>query len=244
MQVRQALSKAARKAGIVNHEECLYVPFIDFRSGLVEGAWLLHGLAVSMKASVCVEIGSANGLSACYVGLALKQMGQGRLYAIDPHTTTDWNDSGAMDSLRVMRENMRRFKVEDYVEIIRDYSNNAAKNWTQPIDLLFIDGDHSYEGVKSDWEAFAPHVNPFGVVVFHDTTWDLERGPEQYGNRLDILGVPRFLEELRTEGYPVITINQYCGISMVQATKGGRSLAKKHLRPFQEKFSSVEQGKK
>ncbi len=240
MQVRQALSKAARKAGIVNHDECLYVPSIDFHSGLLQGAWLLHGLAISMKASVCVEIGSASGLSACHVGLALKQMGQGRLYAIDPHTVTDWNDPEAVASLEMMRENMRKFKVEDYVEIIRDYSGNAAKNWTLPIDLLFIDGDHSYEGVKSDWEAFAPHVNPFGVVVFHDTTWDLERGPEWDGNRL---GVPQFLEELRADGYPIITINEHCGLSMVQATKGGRSLAKKHIRPAQEKLKLLNKEK-
>jgi len=237
MQVRRILSEVTHKYGIVNHHDCVYVPSINFHSGLVDGAWLLHGLAISMKASVCVEIGSASGLSACYVGLALKRMGEGRLYAIDPHTTTDWNDPEAIDSLRMMRENLSKFKVENYVEIIRDYSSNAAKNWTLPIDLLFIDGDHSYEGVKSDWELYAPHVTPFGIVVFHDTAWDLERGPEWDDNPL---GVPRFLEELRTEGYPVVTIDNHYGLSMVQPTKGGRSLAKNHLRPSQEKFNPVQ----
>ena len=185
-----------------------------------------------MQASVCVEIGSAAGLSACYVGLALRQMGQGRLYAIDPHTVTDWNDPRAVDSFEMMQGNLRKFKVEDYVEIIRDYSQNAAKNWTLPIDLLFIDGDHSYKGVKHDWEAFAPHVNPFGVIVFHDTAWDLDCGPLLDDNPM---GVPRFVEELRTEGYPVITVDKHHGLSMVQMTKGGRSIAKNHLRPSDQK---------
>lgn len=36
------------------------------------------------------------------------------------------------------------------------------------VDLLFIDGDHSYEGVKLDWEMYSPLVNPGGIVVFHD----------------------------------------------------------------------------
>jgi predicted O-methyltransferase YrrM len=37
-----------------------------------------------------------------------------------------------------------------------------------PIDLLFIDGDHTYEGVKADWEMYSPLVRPGGMIVFHD----------------------------------------------------------------------------
>lgn len=37
------------------------------------------------------------------------------------------------------------------------------------IDLLFIDGDHSYVGVKADIERFTPHVVVGGVVAFHDS---------------------------------------------------------------------------
>jgi len=36
------------------------------------------------------------------------------------------------------------------------------------LDLLFIDGDHSYEGVKRDWEMYSPLMREGGVVVFHD----------------------------------------------------------------------------
>jgi glycosyltransferase involved in cell wall biosynthesis len=36
------------------------------------------------------------------------------------------------------------------------------------IDLLMIDGDHTYEGVKSDYEMYAPLVRPGGLVAFHD----------------------------------------------------------------------------
>jgi len=37
-----------------------------------------------------------------------------------------------------------------------------------PIDLLFIDGDHSYQGVKSDFEMYSPLVRDSGIVAFHD----------------------------------------------------------------------------
>jgi predicted O-methyltransferase YrrM len=38
----------------------------------------------------------------------------------------------------------------------------------QPIDFLFIDGDHSYEGVKQDFEMYSPLVNKDGLIAFHD----------------------------------------------------------------------------
>jgi cephalosporin hydroxylase len=37
-----------------------------------------------------------------------------------------------------------------------------------PIDVLFIDGDHTFKGVKQDFDMFAPLVRPGGIVGFHD----------------------------------------------------------------------------
>lgn len=47
-------------------------------------------------------------------------------------------------------------------------SNEAVKDWTKQIDVLFIDGAHWYEGVKDDWNNFSPFVKSGGWVVFHD----------------------------------------------------------------------------
>lgn len=38
----------------------------------------------------------------------------------------------------------------------------------RPIDFVFIDGDHSYEGVRQDFEIYSPLVRRGGVVAFHD----------------------------------------------------------------------------
>ena len=75
---------------------------IDFHSGLGDSAYLLYGLARALKPQVAVEIGSARGKSACYVGRALKENGSGRLFAIDPHTRTNWNDEDSIDTLGEM----------------------------------------------------------------------------------------------------------------------------------------------
>lgn len=48
------------------------------------------------------------------------------------------------------------------------FSVDVARGWSQPVDLVFIDGDHSEEGVAADWEAWHPFVAEGGAVVFHD----------------------------------------------------------------------------
>jgi len=60
----------------------------------------------------------------------------------------------------------------------------------KPIDLLFIDGDHSYEGVKKDFADYAPLVRSGGLVAFHDI---VPGGPGKHG---DPGGVPAFWQEL------------------------------------------------
>jgi predicted O-methyltransferase YrrM len=57
----------------------------------------------------------------------------------------------------------------------------------KPVDALFIDGDHSYEGVLTDWLLYSPLVRKGGLVAFHDA---LLHGPE--------LGVADFLDKLKS----------------------------------------------
>ena len=56
------------------------------------------------------------------------------------------------------------------------------------LDFLFIDGDHRYEGVKSDYEMYAPLVAKGGLIGFHD----IVPGPAH-----EVGGVPKFWQELK-----------------------------------------------
>jgi hypothetical protein len=72
------------------------------------------------------------------------------------------------------------------VRPIRAGSLEAARGWREPIRLLFIDGDHSYEASRDDFAAWSPQVEGSGLVAFHDIgAWT---------------GVTRFYEELLAEG--------------------------------------------
>ncbi len=53
--------------------------------------------------------------------------------------------------------------------LLRATGAGAAAAWTDPVDFLFIDGDHSWDGIRGDWEGWARHVAPAGVVCLHDS---------------------------------------------------------------------------
>lgn len=64
--------------------------------------------------------------------------------------------------------------------------HKAYQHLAGGVDLLFIDGDHQYASVLTDWLLYSPLVKPGGLVAFHDFGLTLE------GH----YGVPEFLERL------------------------------------------------
>ena len=57
----------------------------------------------------------------------------------------------------------------------------------EPVDFLFIDGDHSYEGVSRDFALYSSLVRPGGLVAFHDVAPRVSAGT----------GVPQFWNEFK-----------------------------------------------
>lgn len=48
-------------------------------------------------------------------------------------------------------------------------SEEAAKKFRKPVELVFVDGDHEYESVMSDFESWFPKVIEGGWMAFHDS---------------------------------------------------------------------------
>jgi len=114
-----------------------------------------------------VEIGSFKGRSTVMLAKIASHYGLGPVSAIDPHDSPILVEQGA-SSYEEFQKSIRSAGIESHVEAHVAYSEDVAKSWKHAIRLLWIDGDHSYEGAKKDLDGFLPHVVPYGVVAFHD----------------------------------------------------------------------------
>lgn len=56
-------------------------------------------------------------------------------------------------------------------EVTWKLRSNDLKDFSEPtfLDFLFIDGDHTYDGVEKDWKMYSPFVKKGGIIAFHDT---------------------------------------------------------------------------
>ena len=110
-----------------------------------------------------VEIGVAEGASACALREAMPA--DGVLTLIDPFHLSRMRVVNALK--RAAHSAVGRFGNSRTVWI-QEFSHQAVRNWTEPIDLLFIDGDHEESAVHQDWADWSRFVVPGGLVLFHD----------------------------------------------------------------------------
>jgi predicted O-methyltransferase YrrM len=118
------------------------------------------------KNGLALEVGSYKGKSTAHLASGLQPTA--RLACVD----TWRNDAMPYDAVSdVLPEFLRNVDVyRNVIETHRGFSAEVASNWSLPLDLLFIDGDHSYEGCSSDLSAWLKFVRPSGWVVFHDSS--------------------------------------------------------------------------
>lgn len=122
----------------------------------------LHGLARrAAPLGTAVEIGSYKGRSTWFLAHAYEQAGsQWPVVAFDPHL------EGTRDAFLA---NLERTGIAGRVEAHAAFSHDAVAAFDRPIGLLWIDGDHTYEGVRRDFEDWFPKLAVGGWLAFHDT---------------------------------------------------------------------------
>ena len=133
---------------------------------------LLYELAKGCTGrGVIVEIGSWKGKSTVWLAVGSKAGKKIGVYAIDPHTGSSEHKDilGKSSTFKEFKENVKRAKVDDVVTPIVKKSEDAAADFNKPVELLFIDGDHSYDSVLADFTAWFPKLIDGGIIAFHDT---------------------------------------------------------------------------
>lgn len=111
-----------------------------------------------------VEIGSHQGRSTVILGTAARAVGA-RVVAIDPFV--EGRLFGGAPTRTVFEQNIRDAGLTDVIDLRADYSTALRPTWTEPIDLLYIDGKHDYWTVTDDFK-WAEHVRAGGAILVHD----------------------------------------------------------------------------
>jgi predicted O-methyltransferase YrrM len=149
-------------------------------AGSVQDAILRILVASSLKTDDLrlLEIGTLFGLNAIAMYDILSPIFERvRLTLIDPldgyYGSNEVDIVTGMPVIRsVLQRNLDYLNVpEKDFTIIQEYSNTPAavkQAGDQTYNFVFIDGDHSYEGVKADFELYSPMLEPGGYLVFDD----------------------------------------------------------------------------
>jgi hypothetical protein len=150
---------------------------------------LLESLVYLNQAQVIVEVGVAEAKSTDWLCRGAK-LRNGFVYGYDLWDTHGLNNQFQHWSSKEKCEEYLTSKGHTNFELTKINSRTPEfaeliKTKHPVIDLAFIDGCHSYDGIKNDFDVIYPQLSPAGVIVFHDT--------------MSIDGCREFMIDLRTK---------------------------------------------
>lgn len=138
-----------------------------------EEGCLLYNLAKKCSGKgMIVEIGSWKGKSTIWLAKGSLEGNQVKVFAIDPHigSSEHKKEHGEVWTFKEFESNIKNADVGDVVIPIVKTSEDSARDFDEPVELIFIDGAHEYELVKLDFDSWFPKVVNGGIIAFHDTT--------------------------------------------------------------------------
>lgn len=136
-----------------------------------------------------LEVGSYCGKSSVYLGSGAKESG-GILVCVDHHRGNEeqqpgweYHDPelldpvvGRIDSLPFLRRALHDAGLEETAIVIVGDSARVAELCPVSLGMVFIDGGHTFEAARADYEAWAPRVAPGGILAIHDLFDDPGQG--------------------------------------------------------------------
>jgi len=184
-----------------------WVPDLVVDSGWVEHAPFGFWIVEALRPKAIVELGVHNGFSYFVFCQAVKRLRlQTRCFAIDTFEGDEHAGFYGKDVYeRVARRNRR---YDGFSRLIPSTFDEACGQFADgSIDILHIDGCHTQEAVRRDFETWLPKLSDQGVVLFHDTA---ERGQG--------FGVCLLWDELRTR-YPHFEFTHGHGLGIIGVGK-------------------------
>lgn len=103
----------------------------------------------------------------------------GKLYCVDPWESRKGRDNPCWS---ICRRELRKRDLISRVVFLQGFSGSMEAAMPDELDFIFIDADHSYEGLKADWEIVLRRLKIGGIVCLHDTTVPAAEPWRQFGS--------------------------------------------------------------
>lgn len=156
--------------------------YLDQTEGMINlpEAVMLYEMAKACTDGCIVEVGSYRGRSAVALGRGSLDGHKAPIYAIEPHEafTGDLGGTFGPPDRAAFYAAMLATSCYHVVRLVNLSSEIVTPGWQQKVGVLFLDGDHSYAGVKRDFDCWQPHLTPSAFIAFDDST-NPEIGPHQ-----------------------------------------------------------------
>jgi O-antigen biosynthesis protein len=144
--------------------------------GHIPLAYLMMDLA---RPRVFVELGTDQGDSYCAFCQAAAQLATAtRCFAVDTWQGDPQAGFYGPDVLEKLRKHHDPLYGAFSTLVQADFDTAVTRFADASVDLLHLDGHHSYESARHDYETWRPKMSPRGVMMFHDTA---ERAQESFG---------------------------------------------------------------
>jgi predicted O-methyltransferase YrrM len=148
--------------------------FPDTREKRLDHLYYLYKYASLLDDSALIlEIGTGNAYSTIAMAMGIRDTNK-KIITVDPKFINNY--SIFYDT----KQFIQRADVDQYINIVSDTSESFFNHYNkQQIDMIHIDGDHSYEAVKIDcrWLDLVKHD---GIAVFDDWVEDVKRAVLEY----------------------------------------------------------------
>ena len=145
-----------------------------------------YDLMVFLQPRLFVELGTYWGTSFYSFCQAVKDKGLAtRCVAIDTWEGDDHTGKYENSVFETVQSIAEKLFSETDITLLRTYFADAVNNFgDETVDLLHIDGFHTYEAVKNDFTLWLPKLAENGVVLFHDIADSCDYGSVTYWNEL------------------------------------------------------------
>lgn len=149
---------------------------LDKESGDLGYGWIHYSLIRNMKPKRVLVVGSKHGFIPAVCALACRDNDRGMVDFVDANYDIELSADrkrhrGGVGFWKKVDpvKHFGKFKLGNYITIHlmstdKFYQKNLTKKWQ----YLYLDGDHSYKGVKHDFDMFWPGLTKGGHILFHD----------------------------------------------------------------------------